>query len=419
MEDRAALSPPPFPSQQSPPLAPRPPPAPPLPAAYADLLSFPSDWPARLRPAFASLDDSLRCSICKDFFKGAQSLPCGHSFCSLCLRDSLSRKAECPACRAPTVNSTGDMRPNRVLDEACGHFRMCRATHLDTLKTLLGDGADRSQSPELEESLRAMDPTTSAIDVIELSDSELPPQRVTRMQTRRATAALQRQQPLMQTSDLRSTAAHVQPAHSHLINDTSHLQPQGDAIVTCPLCDKSTRARDMDRHMDSGCTMLIYKAGAAGSGSTGISSLAKFASSRRPPEERKHKPSIHYHGYKDKEIQRLLSVDMLSVSGDRNTLIRRHAEWTKRYNANIDEGGGKSHGQLAKELGEWERALAAPKVSAFTATPRHEETQQTVLEREEHSRKYADEFEKMVDGLKKRKRAKLEAATSADAEGPL
>ncbi|KAJ3177892.1 E3 ubiquitin-protein ligase rad18 [Geranomyces variabilis] len=264
-----------------------------------------------------------------------------------------------------------------------------------------------------------MDPATSAIDVIELSDSELPPQRVTRMQTRRATAALQRQQPLSQPSDVRSTAPRVQHVQPRSVNDTSHLQPQGDAIVTCPLCDKSTRARDMDRHMDSGCTMLIYKPPAAGSSATGVSSFPKFAGSRRPPEERKHKPSIHYHGYKDREIQRLLSVDMLSASGDRNVLIRRHAEWTKRYNANIDEGGTKSHAQLAKELGEWERALAAPKVSAFTATPRHEETQQTVLEREEHSRKYADEFEKMVDGLKKRKRAKLETAASADAEGPV
>ncbi|KAJ3162114.1 hypothetical protein HDU86_005812 [Geranomyces michiganensis] len=191
-----------------------------------------------------------------------------------------------------------------------------------------------------------MDPTTSAIDVIELSDEDTPSQRVTRMQTRRAAAALQRQQPLTRPSEARSTPPQAQSTQPHPIGDTSHLQPQ------------------------------------------------------------------------DKEIQRLLQVDMLSSTGDRNTLIRRHTEWTKRYNANIDEGGAKSHGQLVKELGEWERALAGPKVTAFTPTPRHEETQQTVLEREEHSRKYADEFEKMVLGLKKRKRAKLEAAASEDVEAP-
>ncbi|KAJ8011773.1 hypothetical protein DPEC_G00061740 [Dallia pectoralis] len=36
----------------------------------------------------ASLEEGLTCSVCRDVFSQALPLPCGHSFCPVCLRDA-------------------------------------------------------------------------------------------------------------------------------------------------------------------------------------------------------------------------------------------------------------------------------------------------------------------------------------------
>ncbi len=37
------------------------------------------------------IETSLRCAICSDFFNNPHSLPCGHSFCSECIRKHLDK----------------------------------------------------------------------------------------------------------------------------------------------------------------------------------------------------------------------------------------------------------------------------------------------------------------------------------------
>ena len=43
--------------------------------------------------------DSLQCSICMDFILNCRTAVCGHSFCHVCIEESLLRKKECPNCR--------------------------------------------------------------------------------------------------------------------------------------------------------------------------------------------------------------------------------------------------------------------------------------------------------------------------------
>ncbi|KAA8587480.1 hypothetical protein FQN60_016342 [Etheostoma spectabile] len=53
----------------------------------------------------SSLEEELTCSVCRDFFSQAHPLPCGHSFCSACIREAWSVQVEgksrftCPQCQ--------------------------------------------------------------------------------------------------------------------------------------------------------------------------------------------------------------------------------------------------------------------------------------------------------------------------------
>ncbi|KAL0217211.1 hypothetical protein RCL1_007694 [Eukaryota sp. TZLM3-RCL] len=44
----------------------------------------------------------LDCSICSEDFKDPCCLPCGHSFCRVCITKSLTRSSTCPLCRFPS-----------------------------------------------------------------------------------------------------------------------------------------------------------------------------------------------------------------------------------------------------------------------------------------------------------------------------
>nr|XP_060622274.1 E3 ubiquitin-protein ligase RAD18 isoform X4 [Anolis sagrei ordinatus] len=91
--------------------------------------SFPagSAWPQSLGP-LKKVDDLLRCGICFDYFNIAMIIPqCSHNYCSLCIRKSLSYKAQCPTC---CMAATGpDLKNNRILDELVQTFTSASGGH--------------------------------------------------------------------------------------------------------------------------------------------------------------------------------------------------------------------------------------------------------------------------------------------------
>ena len=48
---------------------------------------------------FGELELALECQLCKESIKAPMILPCGHSFCSLCIRRSMQLLQCCPVCR--------------------------------------------------------------------------------------------------------------------------------------------------------------------------------------------------------------------------------------------------------------------------------------------------------------------------------
>lgn len=66
-------------------------------------------------PAFEGVDEHLRCPICSEFFQTAMILKtCSHTFCSLCIRRSLTVEQCCPSCRTHSVETS--LHNNYVVD---------------------------------------------------------------------------------------------------------------------------------------------------------------------------------------------------------------------------------------------------------------------------------------------------------------
>ena len=86
----------------------------------------PADWtdavPSNLLGTnLAKFEECLLCSICRSHFDNPHMLLCGHSFCSLCIRNHLdpkkntsASKDKCPSCRAGGVDVV-HIKPNRSL----------------------------------------------------------------------------------------------------------------------------------------------------------------------------------------------------------------------------------------------------------------------------------------------------------------
>ena len=80
-------------------------------------VSDPSDFSRTKLPQLSQLDSLLRCHICKDFIKVPVLTPCGHTFCSLCIRGYIDVKARCPLCLNELRESMlrGDILVNEVI----------------------------------------------------------------------------------------------------------------------------------------------------------------------------------------------------------------------------------------------------------------------------------------------------------------
>jgi DNA repair protein Rad18 len=82
----------------------------------------PSDFKAM---ELQTLDEHLRCPICKEFFSTPMILSsCSHSFCALCIRRSLTAEQICPKCRAPSLEK--DLHNNYDLDNVVQIWKQAR-----------------------------------------------------------------------------------------------------------------------------------------------------------------------------------------------------------------------------------------------------------------------------------------------------
>jgi hypothetical protein len=98
-------------------------------------VSDPSDWNNTPLSSLYPLDSNLRCLICKDFYTAPVITTCLHTFCSLCIRRSLSAEPICPACRTTNISDNG-LRQNKVVADLVENFLAARWTPFNGKLTL-------------------------------------------------------------------------------------------------------------------------------------------------------------------------------------------------------------------------------------------------------------------------------------------
>lgn len=305
----------------------------------ADPVDFPENTKA---PGLRALDSALRCPICGELFDGPVTLVCGHCFCSLCIRQTLSQKQACPTCRKPDVNE-GHLRVNTSMEEAVSAWKDGRAFVLQ----MIADREAAATNPPLSKKRKL----SEVVESDTLGVAELP--------------------------------------------TSSSGELQSDGMCACPLCGKSVKMRMINEHIDRQCEDPVEKpirsSKAQWQDILGPKSQATVrgkgkGKTSRDPDEDEPLPKKSYGVLKDKQIRELLQEYDLPTHGDRNTLINRHTQWVTLFNANLDksEKFRQSIESLRKDLHQWETQQQKPKLK------------QEIQDPIEYQRQQRSEFDRLV-----------------------
>ncbi|KLU81784.1 DNA repair protein rad18 [Magnaporthiopsis poae ATCC 64411] len=311
-----------------------------------------TDWLGTPLAGLMQVEQAFRCHVCKDLYNSPMITSCSHTFCSLCIRRSLSVDGKCPLCRA--TDQENKLRGNWALREAVDAFTATRAALLQVAR------APPPAPPS---------PKRKAEDDIE--DDEAAERKRPKMSTRRS-----------KTRAAEATAAMMKEEVDVIeIRDEENADyVPDDGLVACPICWTRMKPMQVDKHIDTSCpgvpsenpmsTTTAPAAAPGSSSSKGQSGLFGAASTAqqqpaKPPPERL--PFLNYSILTDQALRKKLSALGVSPSGNRQLLERRHKEWVTLWNANCDSSRPKRKGELLQDLSVWERTVGAPAPSRSSA----------------------------------------------------
>ena len=104
------------------------------------LITDPTDFTNTKIPTLEQWDTLLRCHICKDFLKVPVLTPCGHTFCSLCIRKYINRAAKCPLCLSELRDSM--LRSEFLVNELVECYTNLRSSLLEHLQIDQGNSLE-------------------------------------------------------------------------------------------------------------------------------------------------------------------------------------------------------------------------------------------------------------------------------------
>ncbi|XP_064289233.1 E3 ubiquitin-protein ligase RAD18 [Passer domesticus] len=352
-------------------------------------------WPPGLAPLKA-VDDLLRCGICFDYFSIAVIIPqCSHSYCSLCIRKSLSYKTQCPTCCVAVSES--DLKNNRILDDLVKSFNSARQQLLQLVLEAppVPSPLAHSQRPAESHCSPVSQPESTEVPGV---DSSLGKDKVCT-----STKAWWTGQKSFQTEeqhDLHSTSAEAAGKDSQVRSQEvpgctqSHEKPstsvlKGDRKVECPVCEVAILEQYINKHLDS-C----------------LSREEKKESLRSSDHKRKLMSKVVYNLLSDRDLRKKLKEHGLSTSGTRQQLIKRHQEFVHMYNAQCDSLNPKSVAEVVKELEKNEKIrvqLECNKPGENSLTFTKDQTEEEIDEiHTEYRNKHRSEFKFLVDQVNKR-----------------
>ncbi|KAK4647292.1 E3 ubiquitin-protein ligase rad18 [Podospora bellae-mahoneyi] len=310
-----------------------------------------TDWLGTPLASLKSVEEALRCHVCKDFFTTPMLTSCSHTFCSLCIRRCLTADSKCPLCRK-TVDLS-KLRGNGALREAVEAFRGVRDSILKLART---------PTPALPRS-----PKRKATEVDD-SDDEFQESKRPRRSTRNRKAR----------GPQASNQLTIEDSEGDLQDDNDgedeYVPEPNDGLVACPICEQRMKEVLVDRHLDTSCPGEPQpQPKRTPAASRSIASTLRSPSTRPPAAAAKapeRLPTLQYSMVKDQALRKIMRELGLSTAGNRTMLEARHREWLTLWNANCDSANPKTRGALFQDLQVWERTIGtmAPTSSKAAST---------------------------------------------------
>lgn len=307
-------------------------------------IADPSDWLPTQLPSLAPLETALRCQICKDFYHTPVITSCSHTFCSICIRRSLSDDGKCPICRVDEQASK--LRRNLVIEEVVARFEEARPKALKLAAVSIEADDDDTSSSKPRKRRR-------------LDDAPLGPVPSTNgRQTRSSSKRLNVSQPNSVDEEIPNGTPDTETPDN---NDD-------DGLVACPICSTRMKEDFVFGHL-SHCDGVkrapdpSQRAAAAPSSASASASASTdrktplHLSAPSPSPSRQRLPGLQFDLLTDRALRKKFDDQGIPSWGTRDLLKRRYTEWLNLWNAECDSDHPRGKRELLRELDTWERTL--------------------------------------------------------------
>ncbi|XP_042214341.1 E3 ubiquitin-protein ligase RAD18-like [Homarus americanus] len=431
-------------------------------------------WPSSI-PQLKRLDELLRCGICYEFMTTSMITACSHNYCSLCIRQYLSYKTQCPACFQETT--TQHLRNNRLVDEIIGLFT--------TLRDKVARLSHTSKGGVITSYLETNDPAEKTKDDQAASGSNNIAQSCTSVMSPRAKAATQQEgkpaspkrlvfgkahhllsprkdkginstpkrnleKPMVSSqskSPLRRSESELCSPSSSSVKSQAKIKSPSRSLFLSPVPASLSSLSQSPCRSPSGHFSIFSQSTSVNGESSGqdgvrvdcpvchvqvpqrnINQHLDACLQRMDEEEdlkiieqpprRKPLTKLVYSLLSEKQMRQKVKDLGLSFCGDKQALVNRHRRYVTLYNAECDEAEPRPVQELVKQLDreEKEKSRVTTSQSIFTY---NRKTAPEIIEKEQKNyiKKNNDHFVQLISDVKRRqKEAKKKRDLKKNAE---
>ncbi|KAH8923926.1 hypothetical protein BT69DRAFT_1281019 [Atractiella rhizophila] len=358
-------------------------------------VSAPEDF-LPYQPNLTLLEKNLVCQICKDLFSVPVILTtCSHTFCSRCIRDTLSTNGNdsCPTCTTKVAEDK--LRPNTVLEEVVSAWKKARPSLLEISHAHAASGTNGKK--------RKRDSSDDESRPSKKSNAGSNPSP---MKTRSQRAGKGKTTEIIVLDDEENSSPIKRSSKKKLKKedlDWEESEEEKEKFQECPLCSRHFPLTKIEKHA---ATCLGLEAGTSKSGKTEwgeiFSSKDKKKESKKLHSKAKEYPKKRIPKPMDfpkvtlakKAINNLETT--LSTSGSLEDLKYRLQVWRNLVNSNLDalEQHRRSTDELLADLAEQERRHNAKPM----VTPTGDK------ELAHHGAEHKSEYDRLIREVRERKK---------------
>lgn len=407
-------------------------------------------WPSSI-PQLKQMDELLRCGICYELMATSMVTACSHNYCSLCIRQYLSYKTQCPACFQETT--TQHLRNNRLVDEIISLFSMLRdkvaclsqaskggvitgylekndcevitkenfasvsssknshasiATSATTPKRMGNTGQDRISLQKEFSPMKNFpfsprtDKDISVTPKRSLGKNILSGQGSTPLRGSSSSGSTSKNQTNMKSPLGSSSASWMSTSQSpsaqsasgyfsiltHGTNASSEGSNQDGSRVPCPVCGVAVLERNINIHLDA-CLRRIEEGD--------VVEVHEQVLKRKPMAK------LVYSLLSEKQLRQKLKDIGLPTQGDKQALMNRHRRFVTLYNAECDVLEPRPVSELLRQVEreEREKTRVSSSQSIFTYDRK---TAPEVIEKEQQKyiKENRDHFAQLIADVQRR-----------------